>query len=300
MRALTELIEGDRQIVRTADLTKVSPEVLAAARRAGILRPDDPGFEDISASDLSRALRVLYGLLGRGRPVPAVFDDAAAPLGWMGNDKDAREVLLCTRPARGLAKALDRRKPTLVLVPTARHLTPKLRESHGPAAVVAIEALEESLVVLGGRLVRQATAPELPESAAGVGIAAQPAEPSVRLVGLATRWSEMRFCLIDPERVRIEAGRRFVRCTYADLGMAHERTRKPTRAWEVLREVCAHRGYFRTSRLGNAVTTRKLIHRASRDLQDVFGIRGSAFHRYRQDCGWRSRFEAGNDDDCAE
>jgi len=291
-----ELIEGDRHVVRTADLTRISPEVLSAARRAGILRPDDPGFEDVSASDLSRVLRVLYGLLGRGRPVPAVFDDAAAPLGWMGSDKDAREALLCARPARGLAGALERRKPTLVLVPTARHLTPALRERHAPGAVVTIEALEEALVVLGGRLVRRAAiAPDAPEGA--VGVAPRPAEPSVRLVGLATRWTDMRVCLLDGTSVRIGAGGRCVRCTYFDLGMAHERTRKPTRAWEVLWEVCQHGGCFRTTRLGNANATRQLIHRVSRDLQKLFGIRGSPFYRYRRDCGWRSRFDVRSDED---
>jgi hypothetical protein len=282
-----ELVEGDRHIVRTADLAKIAPDVLAAARRAGILRPEDPGFEDISATDLARVLRVLYGLSGRGRPVPAVFDDAAAPLGWMGTEKNAREVLFCARPASGFAKALERRRPTLVLVPTARHLTPALRKHHAPGAVVTLEALEESIVALGGRLVRRATiAPDGPE------IAPRPLEPSMRLVGLAKRWTEMRFCLIDNTSVRIDVPGRSIRCTHVDLGMAHPRTRQPTNQWEVVWEFCEHGGYFRTSRLGNANATRQLIHRVSRHLQALFGIQGSPIHRYRRDCGWRSRFEA--------
>jgi hypothetical protein len=282
-----ELVEGDRHIVRTADLSRVAPEVLAAARRAGVLRPEDPGFEDISASDLARVLRVLYGLSGRGRPVPAIFDAAAAPLGWMGTEKNAREVLLCARPASGLAKALQRRKPTLVLVPTARHLTPALRERHAPGAVVTLEALEEAIVALGGRLVRRAAiAPDAPD------LGVRPVQPSIRLVGLAKRWTEMRICLLDRTTVRIDVGGRCIRCTHVDLGMAHHRTRRPTLAWEVLEEICERGGYFNTSRLGNANATRQLIHRVSRDLRDLFGIEGSPFHRYRSDCGWRSRFEA--------
>jgi hypothetical protein len=270
-------------------------------RRAGILRPDDPGFEDISATDLARVLRALYGLSGRGRPVPPVFAAGATTLGWTATDSDAREVLLCARPRTGLARALERRRPTLVLVPSARHLTPRLREVHGPGARVVLEALEESLVPLGGRLVRRAAiAPDAPgvELPQGQPLAlALPAEtpttpPAILLRGVAKRWTEVRISLVESASARIDVGGRSIRCTHVDLGMAHARTRRPTRAWEVIEEVCEHRGYFRTTRLGNANATKKLISRVSHHLQDLFGIPGSPFHRYRSDCGWRSRFEA--------
>jgi hypothetical protein len=287
MRALMQLVEGDRTIVRAADLSEVAPEVLAAARRAGIVRPEDPGFEEISACDLSRVLRALYGLSGRGRPIPAAFGAAPAPLGWMGTGKDAREVLFCARPLTGLAKALDRRRPTLVLVPTARHLTPALRERHPLGARVALEALEEALVPLGGRLVRRdGIAPDAP------GIDLRPVERSIRLHGIARRWTEVRFCLLDRTTVRVDVPGRCLRCTPVDLGMAHASTRKPTLVWEVLEEICQHKGYFRTTRFGNANATKQLLFRASQDLQDLFGIDGSPFHRYRSDCGWQSRFQA--------
>jgi hypothetical protein len=284
-----ELVEGERHVVRTADLAKVAPEVLAAARRAGILRPEDPGFEDLSASDLGRVLRVVYGLSGRQRPVPAVFEDAPAPLGWMGTEKRAREALLCARPERSLAKALARKKPTLVLVPTARHLTRALRKRHAPGAVVTIEALEEAIVALGGRLVlRAAIAPDGPE------IGVRPVVASIDLVGLAKSWTELRVCLIDNTSVRIDYPGGSVRCTHVDLGMAHGRSRAPTQPWDVLWEICEHGGYFQTSRFGNENTTRQAVHRLGRHLQGLFGIQGSPFHDYRKAGGWRSRFEAQN------
>jgi hypothetical protein len=287
MRTFLELVEGERHILRTADLSEVAPEVLAAVRRAGILRPEDPGFEDISASDLSRVLRSLYGLSGRGVPVPAVFDATAATLGWMGTARDAREVLFCARPPGGLKEALQRRRPTLVLVPTARHITPALRERHAPGSVVTLQALEEALVALGDRLVRRdAIAPDAP----GVDVRAPP--PPMRLHGLATRWTEVRICLMDRSTVRVDVPGRNIRCTVVDLGMVHEVTRNPTLVWEVLEEVCEHKGYFRTTRLGNASATRQIVRRTSLHLQALFGIAGSAFHRYRGDCGWKARFEA--------
>lgn len=222
--------------------------------------------------------------------MPAVFEAAASPLGWMGSEKGAREVFLCARPRTGLPKALERKRATLVLVPTARHLTPALRERHAPGAVVELEALEESIVALGGRLVRcAAIAPDAPE------IAVRAQDPSIRLVGLAKRWGEMRLCLLDSMSLRIDVGGRCIRCTYVDLGMAHPRTRRPTLAWEVLEEILENGGFFHTSRLGNANATKQLIHRLSLDLQKLFGIQGSPFHRYRADCGWRARFLARKD-----
>jgi hypothetical protein len=304
MRALMALIEADHHLVRTAELSAVAPEVLAAARRAGILRPDDPGLEDLSATDLARVLRALYGLSGRGHPVPPIFTATATTLGWMGTGRGAREVLLCARPRTGLTRALQRKRPTLVLVPTARHLTPLLRERHAPGARVELEALEEALVVLGGRLVRRASiAPDAP------GIEPPPAKPGVRsppdgvpstppavlLRGLAKRWTDVRLCMIDTTTVRVDVGGRCVRCTHVDFGMAHAHTRRPTRAWEVVQEICERGGYFRTTRLGDAQATTKLISRVRKDLQELFGIDGSPFHRYRSDCGWRSRFEARGD-----
>ena len=293
MRALMALVEGDHHLVRTAELS--------AARRAGILRADDPGLEDLSATDLARALRALYGLSGRGRPVPPVFAATATTLGWMGTGPGAREVLFCARPRTGLARALQRKRPTLVLVPSARHLTPLLRERHAPGARVELEALEEGLVVLSGRLVRRtALAPDVPgiplppvqPGAASPPDGSPATPPMVLLRGLAKRWTEMRLCMLDGTTVRVDVGGRCVRCTHIDFGMAHAHTRKPTRAWEVVEEICERGGYFRTSRLGNADATKKLIHRVSRDLQELFGIAGSPFYRYRSDCGWRSRFEA--------
>jgi hypothetical protein len=122
-----------------------------------------------------------------------------------------------------------------------------------------------------------------------------PTPPTVPLRGLAKRWAEMRLCLLDRTTVRVDVGGRCIRCTYIDFGMAHARTRKPTRAWEIVQEICERGGYFRTRRLADADATKKLISRLSRDLQELFGIEGSPFHRYRSDCGWKARFEARRD-----
>jgi hypothetical protein len=236
--------------------------------------------------------------------VPPVFAAAATTLGWLGTGRAAREVLLCARPRTGLTRALRRKRPTLVLVPSARHLTPLLRERHAPGAPVELEALDEALVVLGGRLVRRAAiaadAPGLERPPTPPGVPSPPdrsrsSTPTVPLRGIAKRWADIRLCMLDGTTVRVDVGGHCLRCTHVDFGMAHGHSRKPTRAWEVVEEICERGGYFRTSRLGNEDATKKLVSRLSRDLQELFGIDGSPFYRYRTDCGWRSRFEARGD-----
>jgi hypothetical protein len=188
-------------------------------------------------------------------------------------------------------------------VPTTRHVPREIRDRHGPGGRVELEALEESLVVLGDRLVlRRAIAPDAPgiepspershaRSSRGPG-SSLGAPAGVALRGIAERWNQMRICLLEPGKVRIDAGRRHVRATAADLGMAHARSRRPILEWDVIEELCLNGGYFRTSRFGNANATKKLISRVSHKLRERIGIRSSPFYRYRSDCGWRSRFEA--------
>jgi hypothetical protein len=304
MRALMDLIEGDRHIVPTAALSRLGADVLSAVRRAGILRPDDPGFHDLSATDLARTLRSLYGLSSRGRSVPTEFADEASPLGFMGPGKNAREVFLCARPRTGLDRVCARKKPTLVLVPTAREVHPELREICRPGARVEITVLEESLCVLDGRLVlRSAIAPDAPGcdlppenrplADARGGEQAPPGAPAgVVLRGIAERWSQMRICLLDPGIVRVDIGRRHVRATAADFGMAHFYTRVPTKEWDVVEELCLHGGYFKTTRFGSADATVRLIGRVAAKLRERVGIPNSPFYPYKRGVGWRSRFEA--------
>jgi hypothetical protein len=74
--------------------------------------------------------------------------------------------------------------------------------------------------------------------------------------------------------------------------MAHAYTRKPTKEWDVIEELCLRGGYFRTTRFGNAEATKKIIFRVGRKLQELTAISGSPFHPYRRGTGWRSRFGA--------
>ena len=102
----------------------------------------------------------------------------------------------------------------------------------------------------------------------------------------------MRICLLEAGIVRVDVGRRHVRATHADFGMAHAYTRAPTKEWDVIEELCLRAGYFRTTRFGNAAATKKLLGRVARKLREQTGIAGSPFHPYKSGSGWRSRFEA--------
>ncbi len=233
--------------------------------------------------------------------MPSVFAAVATASCWMGTGRGARKVLLCARPRTGLARALRRTRPTLVLVPSARHLTPPLRERHAPGPRVELEALEEpSSCSAGGRsdagdrsrTRRGRAAARADRGSLAARTAPRRSRSRCRCEASRSPRTEVPVRLLDARRCG--STRRALHPVHAiDFGMAHARTRKPARSVGGRRGgLRARRGYCRTSRLGDAGATTKLIHRVSGHLQELFGVEWLPCHRYRSDCGWRSRFEA--------
>ena len=315
MRAFFELVEANRLFLKAQELAHLDASLLLALRRSGIVRDGDPGMVDISVSDLFRALRALYGLRAGGLVIPAKLGPRPMLVGWMGQHADEREVLLVLDPAAGLRLAMRRRRRALVLVPTARALTPVLRAQHPPGAIVVVEALEEVLKVRRGRLTRagaslrdvveKAAAPRAPgkatarrgKAASGSGAATggtrkARAESLVPDLSGATRWNQIRICLVNRLMVRVDLPDRSVRCTPWDMGMAHKRRRVPTKVWAAFVLLCEGEGYFRTRQLGGEDATTKLVSRVRAALHDRFEISASPFHRYNSRDGWKARFQA--------
>ncbi len=288
MRALMELVEMGALIVRTKDLeAKLDADALAAFRSAGILRPTDfEGHEELSPSDFMRMLRALYRIEGRGLPVAGVFDKSYQCIGWIRDEGGDRAVVLVPNPQRALNVVLHYPQRALVLVPTARAVTAKHRENHGPGRWVHIEVLEEALSTKGGRLARgeRDLAP-----AAAPSIASSPS--AAKIEGLE-RWNLLRVCKVNSKMVRFDVGKRRYRRTPWDLGMAYKNGRALKREWHLFMEVCDGHGYFKSWRFGDAQATRKLVQRLSKSLCAYFGLEDSPFHRYRRDAGWRAKFVA--------
>jgi hypothetical protein len=246
-------------------------------------------------------LRALYGIAGRGLPVPASFGRDPAHLGWIGEGQAEREVLLLTGPGLQLGYHLLRARRTLFLLPTARLLTDALRAKHSRDAFLAIDVLDESLAVHDGHLaragVRAPSAPDLatlssaPPPPPAIASAPSPAPASPLLPG-ATRWNEIRIALVDSTTVHIDLPGASVRRTHVDLGMALVRNREPTRPWHLLVAVCEHHGVFQSHEFGGADATKKLVSRLGAALGAIFGLREPAFHPYRPREGWQARFRA--------
>ena len=156
MRDFLGMIEAGRTAARTVDLERaLGGDELAALRSAGVLRAEDrEGFEEISRTDLARALRKLYHVQARGLPVPTAYGKDWATLGWSQDDGGERAVILCDQPSQSLRFALLYPHRARILVPCARSLSAAVREQHGPGRVIEVEALEESLRVVDGRLAR--------------------------------------------------------------------------------------------------------------------------------------------------
>lgn len=324
MRALFDLVEAGSTLARTSELeTVLDLDALGALRAAGILRATGDGVtEEISPSDLARALRALWGVEGRGLPVPTSFDKDPKLLGWCRDAVDEREVIFVPRPLLSLSTALFRSRRSLLLVPTARHVTPRQRDEHRPGAFLHIVILEEVLTCAGGRLARAGVvAPDAPVLGVAPAVALAPAPapeparapapaperarapapaceseppplaPATAIAG-AERWNQVRISRVNGRTVRIDVAGRSYRRTHIDLGMAHDRTRAPTRSWELLMELCDGDGYFKSWRFGNAETTRKVVSRLGAELRAIFGLDVSPFHRYSRASGWRTRFQA--------
>lgn len=322
MRAFFDLVETGRLYLHASELRALDATLLAALRASGIVRDEDPGMVDVSAPDLARTLRVLYGALARGTALPPTLDARPVVLGWIPEDGTERELVLLAQPSHGLAQALARPGPARVLVPTARQLTPALRARHARGSRVEVEALDESLVVFRRRLARKGGAAPRPGarpapthgargsreritiSTGGGGAATlglRPQADGIVKAGAehascpfpgATSWRDVRISILDQGLVRVDAGSRSFRCTPGDLGMAHPRSRRPTLVWEALIELCEHKGIFKTRRFGEAVATKKLVSRLRARLHVLFGIDPSPFYRYRKGTGWAARFSA--------
>ena len=305
MRAFFEAVEAGLPLVRHAEIAAaLDPEHYAALRRAGILRLE-PGseHEELSIGDLVRALRVLYGVEARGLSTPGMFVHLPLLLGWAREADGDREVFLLHYPVASLLVQTFRTRKTLLLLPTARILTPNLRAKHPPSSFIGIEVLEETLAIRDGRLARaHARAPSAPDLSSFAPVpppapappptlAPAPAPAPLPIRG-ASRWNEIHISLIDPTTVRIDLPGASLRRTHVDLGMAHPRNRQPTRVWELLVELCDGHGIFHGRRFGSADATKKLVSRLGRQLKAIFGLSAPAFHPYRPKAGWQARFRA--------
>ena len=288
MRALLELVETGVLMARTRELEEsLDKASLRARRSAGILRPTGDGTtEELSPSDFMRALRGLYAIEGRGLPVPGVFDPAFQSLGWTRDEGGDRAVVLVTRSTVGLPIALHYPGRALLLVPTARAVTARHRERHGPGRYLHVEVLEEALTVRRGKLARAGA------STSDASAASRALHARVVLIPGVLRWNQVRMCLVNQRTLRIDVPGKSIRVTHVDLGMAHHRSREPTRLWEVLVELCEEHGYFKTRRFGSKHATKQVLSRLRKGLAAIFGLEDDPFEPYRRGTGWRACFQA--------
>lgn len=308
MHAFCALLEAGALLLHTDAFPALPPGLLAALRAEGVVRDEDPGFLEVSAPDVGRLLRRLHGALARGTPPPSTLDTRPVFLGWIPEKGAERALVLVASPRHALTTALDRASPARVLVPCGGSLDPALRARHTPGSAVELEALDETLSLRAGALVRIA-----PAASSGGGRKARRLPPPVATAGMpaasphrtsagramaspvfpgASAWTDVRISILQDYLVRVDAGKRTYRCTPADLGMAHPRSRRPTQVWEALEELLNNHGVFRTKRFGGVNATKKVISRLRHQLRALFGIEASPFARYAVGQGWRVHFVA--------
>jgi len=296
MRAFLRLLDARVPIAITADLApRLGPGVLDSLRRAGWLRSTgQDGMEEVSIPDVVRALRVLYAAPGRGLRIPAELSVTPVLIGWIPEGGVERELVLCSGGRGAMIHVVSRARPTLALLPRKRALTKALRSRHAPGARIAVEVLEETLVVRDGRLARAATfAPDPPDLAAQRDPKPAPARPGDPPFHGASSWSEVCITVAGANTLRFSWAGRSRIVSAIDVGMAAVSNRNPWRTWELLQAFCEGDGVFKSWRFGNARATKKTVSRLRIALRALFGLDADPFLPYRRGHGWQACFQAG-------
>ena len=120
--------------------------------------------------------------------------------------------------------------------------------------------------------------------------------PEVRRVSVpsGTRWNQIEIYRVNGETVGVRAhGTACGHYTHIDLGMAHKRTKQPTKKWAILMGLCEAHGRLdwsgRSARDWSA--HKQQVSELRPLLQHVFGIDADPFELSRQD-GLRAAFVA--------
>jgi hypothetical protein len=254
-------------------------------------------MDEISYPDLSRTLRALLRVQGRGLPVPGSLGIAPETIGWIVDGGGERSVVIVADKKYGMRNACLRTVPTLALVPTARFLTPEISARHGPGATVVFVVLEELLTVRGGRIrcagAQAPDAAELPAPSSSRAPSARDlaAERGVPFPGAKT-WGDVAIHVVNEHVLLIIVRGRRWHVSPADCGLAKKKSRHPKIMWELLHAVCDGNGTFKGRRFGDAEATKRTMSRLRDELKRMFGLEDDPFFPFRRREGWHTRFHA--------
>ncbi len=246
---------GDRRGCVSVPLTEAQTELHALNRRAWVA-----------------LLRRVYGLDG------AISYDVPGMFGlWAIGQVRGRDVFLAEKPDGHdlLQFVLTREampRPARVLVPTGQRVDSFLLQRCGAGKHVELVVLEDDLALADGEL----TARRI-DSAAD-----EQRTPTTRSHALTlppgTTWRDLRIYRVDGHTVSVRGAGMHKRLTYVDLGMASEKNREPTKAWELFMALCDGGGTLRWR--GDAVTVKRQVSTLRTQLKEAFGLQDDPFAPY--------------------
>lgn len=120
-----------------------------------------------------------------------------------------------------------------------------------------------------------------------------PGQPESALsVAPGTRWEQVEMFFVDGTTLAVRTpGASMRRVTPHDLGLAHPRTREPTKGWTVLVALCEENGSMSWQGSVQEFNAFKaLISELRRRLQAAFGIPDDPFIKCSRKEGLRARF----------
>jgi hypothetical protein len=104
------------------------------------------------------------------------------------------------------------------------------------------------------------------------------------------KWSDVRLRFEDGETVAVKVGAVDRRLTYAQMGMADGRNAKPTKQWQLLRDLAGGGGLMTWKTPGAERKNQKRIEILAKDLIGFFRIPGDPIPITADRKGWRTAF----------
>ena len=245
----------------------------------------------LSLAEVVRTLRELFDV--------DVADKSKAPsrvawpspdepmrLGPQGHGEALRDVFFAPRASpRAFAMFLATRerveRATLVLVPTGRFVEPELAARHAPGAHVEVVLLEDAVGLHEGAIALTRARPRLRVVHDGEGTHEAPrrargrmseAPPGLSPIPRAASWDAVDMYRIDGHTIRISVGKKSVRRTYTDLGMAKKTNREPLTIWQLLNAICEGNGILRWQSFGQFDRVKVQVSKLRDALKELFGL----------------------------
>jgi hypothetical protein len=240
------------------------------------------GLKGDGPAPVDGLLRTLY--LGSYRPLAGL--SFPAYLTFQRDREDFTQVVerLAARDGR----------PFVLVAPTTDLIAPAAAELLRTRGAVALGLADFTALDQNGALVADQSVEYVLKTFRDGVVRAAEAEAKDGMVFFPTppeaSWPDLEMRLKDGETVSVKVLDQRGVYNYAQMGMANTKNSRPTRQWELLRDLAAGSGIFTWRSVGANRKNQKRRENLAKDLQRFFRIDGDPIEYLEKEKGWKVRF----------